>query len=381
MLNALRRAGADVESVILDEPRYIAADVAVKLFHRLFTRRKVLLDRSVRRVELLRRELTIKLQGKRYDLVFSPSSIYIPALPASTPAVFWTDAVFPDMVGYYEEFSRLTASSVAHSERVERAALDRARVAIYSSRWAADGAKRFSPKNAARIHLVPFGANVSDEPCTQDALEMIQRRRGAVKLLFAGVDWKRKGGAFALDVVRRARALGAEVELDLVGATPPEQDLAGLSGVRAHGFISKAQAEGGEKLRMLMSEAHWLILPTKAECCAVVLAEAAAHGVPALTTDVGGNGTAVLHGKTGFLFPLTAPAEQWAEKIKTFSVSPDRYVEFARAARVHYDETINWGVAGEAALSKFEAALRAGAPKRAVFAKPPFPSLTGKMSQ
>jgi glycosyltransferase involved in cell wall biosynthesis len=381
MLNALRRAGADVESLILEEPNYILRDLGTKIFHRVFTHRNFLLDRTPRRQALIRRELKAKLPGKTYELILSPSSKYIAALPSSVPAAFWTDAVFSGMIDYYPEFSGLTRGSIQQGDVVERQALDQARVALYSSKWAADGAKRFSPRNSGKIKMVPFGANLSDEPSADDIVAMIQRRRGRVKLLFAGVDWQRKGGAFALEIVKHARALGVAVELDLVGATPPPYDLVGLTDVRAHGFISKSQAEGRAKIRSLMSEAHWLILPTRAECCAVVLAEAAAHGVPALTTDVGGNGTAVLHSKTGFTFPLSAASDQWAQKIKEFHDAPERYAAMARAARSHYDQTINWNVSGETALAEFELALRQGHGKRPAFSKPPFSALTGKMSQ
>ncbi|HEY9154154.1 MAG TPA: hypothetical protein VIM69_03425, partial [Opitutaceae bacterium] len=259
MLNALRRAGADVESIILEEPNYIWGDVAAKVFHRTFTHKNFLLDRTPRRQAHLRHELEARLPGRTYDLIFSPSTQYIAALPANVPAVFWTDAVFSEMIDYYREFSGLTGGSIRQGELVERQALDRAHLALYSSQWAADGAKRFSPKNADKVRVIPFGANVSDEPSTEDAIVMIQRRSGPVKLLFAGVDWQRKGGAFALEVVQRAHALGVPVQLDIVGANPPPYDIAGMTDVRSHGFVSKSQVKGRAKIRSLMSEAHWLI--------------------------------------------------------------------------------------------------------------------------
>jgi glycosyltransferase involved in cell wall biosynthesis len=48
------------------------------------------------------------------------------------------------------------------------------------------------------------------------------------------------------------------------------------------------------------------VLPTNAECLAVVLMEATAAGLPVITTDVGALGEAVVPGETGL---LTAPGD------------------------------------------------------------------------
>lgn len=360
MVNALQRAGAQVENLVLPEPRYLFSDLMKRATHKTFFRKTYLHDRSPARLAVIRRALEAQLPGRKYDLIFSPSSKYIAVLGGISSAVFWTDACFSDMVGYYEEFSNLTQGSIDHAERVELNALNRAAAVLYSSQWAANGAARISPENAAKLRVVPFGANVSEVPTRDEALAACARRRGPVKLLFAGVDWRRKGGAFALQVLRACKGIGLDVEIDLLGAVAPDSEQLGDLIVRQHGFISKATPEGRARIRALLHEAHWLLLPTRAECCAVVLAEAAAHAVPALTTAVGGNETAVVHGETGFLFSLDRPPEIWAEKIYNLSRDPLTYRNMAIHARAHYEAALNWDVAGRRAVEVFEFVLKQG---------------------
>ena len=61
---------------------------------------------------------------------------------------------------------------------------------------------------------------------------------GERRLLFVGVDWKRKGGDFALRIAKRLNDRGIRAELTIVGGTPeiPEEmkDL-----VNVVGFVAK----------------------------------------------------------------------------------------------------------------------------------------------
>jgi glycosyltransferase involved in cell wall biosynthesis len=53
----------------------------------------------------------------------------------------------------------------------------------------------------------------------------------------------------------------------------------------------------------LYRRADAFVLPTQAECLAVVLGEAMAAGLPIITTPVGAHREAVVDGETGFLVP------------------------------------------------------------------------------
>jgi glycosyltransferase involved in cell wall biosynthesis len=56
-------------------------------------------------------------------------------------------------------------------------------------------------------------------------------------------------------------------------------------------------------LRKLYADADLFVLPTLADCLAVVLMEATAAGLPVITTNVGALPEAVLPGESGLLIP------------------------------------------------------------------------------
>jgi glycosyltransferase involved in cell wall biosynthesis len=62
---------------------------------------------------------------------------------------------------------------------------------------------------------------------------------------------------------------------------------------RLHGRLDKRNSAQRRRLEDLLRHAHVLLVPSRAESCGTVFAEAAAFGVPSLTTAVGGIPTAV----------------------------------------------------------------------------------------
>jgi glycosyl transferase family 1/glycosyl transferase family 4 len=113
-----------------------------------------------------------------------------------------------------------------------------------------------------------------------------------VRLLFVGGDFQRKGGPLLLQLMRDPY-LAERCELHLVtGANVPEQP---------NVFVHRGlQANSPELLRQF-AQADLFILPTYADCLAVVLMEATAAGLPVITTDVGALSEAVTPGKSGLL--------------------------------------------------------------------------------
>jgi glycosyltransferase involved in cell wall biosynthesis len=114
-----------------------------------------------------------------------------------------------------------------------------------------------------------------------------------VRLLFVGGDFRRKGGPALLESL--TGSLADRVELDIVTKDAVEP----RAGVRVHHGLT---ANSSQLLR-LFADADVFVLPTHADCLGVVLMEAAAAGLPVVTTRVGGVGEAVRDGETGLLVP------------------------------------------------------------------------------
>ena len=96
-----------------------------------------------------------------------------------------------------------------------------------------------------------------------------------------------------------------------------------------------------------MTEAHFLILPSRAECAAVVFAEASSFGLPSLGTKVGGIPTVIRDGKNGQTFSLYDNPEAYCDYIQALMSSRQKYNELALSSFREYSERLNWVVAGK----------------------------------
>lgn len=314
-------------------------------FSRYVTRKYWLKQREPRVLQSYADQVSRKLKDLSVDVVFSPGTIPISHLECERPIAFWTDATCAGMTNFYPGWSNLTKGSQRNANSMEQAALSRCRLAIYSSDWAAKSAKDNYEVDARKVKVVPFGANISRQQDLQDIRRLIGLRlANHCKLLFVGVDWYRKGGDIAVDIARSLNQRGLKTQLTIVGCTPPDELPAFVS---ARGFLSKTTEAKRSTLDQLFAESHFVILPTRADCVPVVIAEANSFGVPVVTSNVGGIPTVVDHGVNGAMFSTESFAEQASDFIFCAMSETSAYRQLAEGALGQYEDRLNWNVAGK----------------------------------
>lgn len=118
------------------------------------------------------------------------------------------------------------------------------------------------------------------------------------RIVFVGVEWERKGGPEMIEAFRQITDDFPHTELHIVGCDP------GLSMDRVvgHGRIPR------EQVGAHLAQADIFLMPSRSEPSAVAVVEAAAYGLPVVTTSVGANAERVLEGESGFLVPPRTPA-------------------------------------------------------------------------
>jgi glycosyltransferase involved in cell wall biosynthesis len=279
-----------------------------------------------------------------HELVFAIGTHAIPYLECDQPIVFWSDATWAVMVDFYPVYSNLSGQSLRNGHALERAALERSALAIYSSDWAARSAVEDYGLEPERVAVVPFGANTDVELSAREAGDVVAARGDRVcRLLIIAAEFERKGGPLALEVARRLNESGIATQIDVVGPWPAGLDVPPFA--RAFGFVDKSSQEGRELLGNLLLEAHFLLLPSRAECTAIVLSEAAAHAVPSLASRIGGLPTIVRDGVNGMLFDRDAGADEYAGFIEGVFGTP-AYRSLALSSLEEYRLRLNWDVAG-----------------------------------
>jgi glycosyltransferase involved in cell wall biosynthesis len=286
-----------------------------------------------------------KLNISNADAVISHIANPLAYLDCKQPIILWTDALYAGLLGFIANFSRHSAATIDHANTLTAAALSRCRLAIFSSDWAARSAIELYGTSKEKVKVVPFGANIDCQHTLPDIHDMLKRRSpSVVKLLFLGKEWERKGGETVLNVANALHAAGQPVELHLVGSHPPKTG-ALADYVYCHGYVSKHDAAGVEKITRLLSESHFLFVPSRAEAFGIVFCEANAFGLPCLTSYVGGISTIVKDHINGMTFALDTNVNVYCDYIIGLMQDYRRYEELALSSFNEYQTRLNWDVA------------------------------------
>ncbi len=342
---ALQECGFQTECIgNLRVPRSLILKVK-RLFYAKILSKTYFLDREPAILKSYASQVENSLLFTKCDMIFSPGTIPIAYLCANKPIIFWTDATFAGMINFYPSFSNLCAETIKNGNKMEQLALSKCRLAIYSSDWAANTAIQNYDVDPAKVKVVPFGANIDCKRNITDVRSIIEGKEFSVcKLLFIGVDWVRKGGNLALKIAERLNAQGLYTELHVVGCAPPFNV---PNFVRLHGFLSKRTEQGRKHLSQLFAQSHFLILPSRADCVPVVLAEACSFGLPSLVTDIGGISTAIRNGINGKIFAVEEGPDRYCEYIAALMTSKQDYQHLALSSFKEYSDRLNWSAAGK----------------------------------
>jgi glycosyltransferase involved in cell wall biosynthesis len=338
--NGLTRHGMEVHLIhTLPTPKSIAN----RLSHRFWPKlgKRYLDDRDPGILRAQAREVERQITSQDFDLILSPGTLPLAYLRTEIPMVLWTDATFASLLDYYEHFTGVCGPSIRHGHRAERLALGNARLAVYSSSWAANSAVRDYGAPAERVRVIPFGANLDRIPDREEIAARVAARSGEVcALLFIGVEWERKGGAKALAIAAELAGLGVPTTMDIVGISA---DLGNLpAGVRSHGYLRKDNPAHCALLDALFAKCHFLVLPTLSDCVPVVIAEANVNGIPAVTHDTGGISSVVLDAENGLIFEPCTPAREMAARLASVFADFKYYKEMAMSAYDRVREHQDW---------------------------------------
>jgi glycosyltransferase involved in cell wall biosynthesis len=228
-------------------------------------------------------------------------------------------------------------SVTPEQERAEATAVSAARLVVYSSQYMADRASaEFGGDLRDKVAVIPFGANCGKAPPTLTPKTPL----GPVRLLWVGSNWQRKGGEIALAAHHLLRAAGLDAELTLAGDVPAE--VKARPGLVVAGYLDKNRRREAARLEALYASAHLLVLPTRADCTPMVLAEAGTFGTPVLATDTGGIGTLVAPGVNGRLMPPAAVPADWARAIMAMTRDPAAYEALCRSSFDFARSRLTW---------------------------------------
>lgn len=181
----------------------------------------------------------------------------------------------------------------------------------------------FGPGDVVRGSLSADDAIFRSNPRSGE--ELASRRR----FLWCGRLVDHKGVDVLASAYRRYRELVDEPwDLDVVGLGPQADLLDGTEGVVRHGFVAAPDVAD------LMRRSTCFVLPSHVEPYGVVLHEAAACGLPILSTDFAGAAASfVQDAANGWVVPA-GDVEAWARAMaRVHDLSPERLGEMSDVSR------------------------------------------------
>lgn len=310
---------------------------------------------SWRQLQALGAAASQALSSVDADVILCLGGAAAPYLESRMPIVHWHDSTWHALL-------RMPTADFTHRHALlrewDQRTLDRSSLVLYAADWVRDDALLAYGADPSKIHVLPFGANVPD-PGQAEVTRSIIRRRGApVQLTFVGADWRRKGLRLAQLLTTRLNRCGVEAELAAVG---PDFDGMHFTGkwkgdggelevtdirsdpsIRLLGFVDKQSTAARQAYSDLLLRSDYLVHPAHFECFGIVLAEAAAHGLPVLALDAYGPRDVVRPGQTGHLFPPHDFVERACDVVLADRDNPDAYHTVALAARREYELKLNW---------------------------------------
>jgi Glycosyltransferase len=271
------------------------------------------------------------------DIIFAPvSKRELSFIETTIPIISLSDVTFNLLEKNYQ--LDLDEQEREWESKQELILLSKASKLIYPSEWAANSAISDYQADATKVEIIPFGANLDEPPLANEVL--LPKQTSSCRLLFVGRDWSRKGGDIAFQTLTCLGERGVNAELVVVGTTPPPEIK--HEKLRVIPYLNKNVPQQRKQLDELFLNSNFFIFPTRADCSPIVICEANAFGLPVFTTDVGGIPTIIKNGRNGYMLPLSASGEDYANLIVEKFSDKGVYENLVRSSREEYDARLNW---------------------------------------
>jgi glycosyltransferase involved in cell wall biosynthesis len=326
----------------IPRPRIVGGFIArFDKFCQAVFKKKYFRDQNRLRARYYAKFLKKKLQNESFDLIFSAaSSCEIAYLKTNLPIFKYDDSTFHQMIDYYPAYENIASFSLKEADAIEKKAIDKSVVTIYSSEWAQADSIQHYKRTTENSKVAKLGADIVEG--TQVDKNFLQSKNydGTINILFIGRHWDRKRGDLVLETLTILLDKGHNVQLTVAGCVPPVTH----ERMKVYPFLDKNKASDFEIFTQIFKESHFLFVPSLAECYGLVFCEAFAYGVPVITTNTGGIPAIVEHKVNGIALDVKADANAYANEIETLITHPDQLKAFSLKALEKFHQELNWTV-------------------------------------
>ena len=310
-----------------------------KILKRLYFR-----EREPQILKRYAKEFERLMSGQNYDLIFSPQTSELTYIESKKPMIFWVDATFAALEDELRSQYKLDNRNIKLGHYTDSVVIDKSKLAIYSSEWAAKSAIEYYKASPEKVKVVPFGANIKNElPYEVIKSNILSKQHDTCRLLFIGIDWERKGGDLLLKLMREFELLKFKAELHIVGCNP---DLGNPipKNIVVHSYIDKSSKSGLNLFNNLFLNSHFFIMLSHHEPYGLVYCEANSFGIPVIGANVGGVSTIIQDNVNGFIFNHPIDLNYLAVKVINTFNDINGYQSLSFNSYNEYITRLNWKV-------------------------------------
>jgi glycoside transferase family 4 len=265
-----------------------------------------------------------------FDIIIARDYFFIAQLETDIPIVYIGDTTLDLMKSYLQ----LSPQFIALADEIEQLAIQQATLVVYSSEWAARNAIEHYKVPLEKIKVIEFGANFTTD------YSSVPQWKECCHLLFVAKDWKEKGGEIVLETCKYLKTKGFHYKLTVIGCSIDVKD----PDVEVIGYLDKSNSKDLLLLIKKYKEANIFLMPTRFDCFGIVYAEAASFGIPSFGTDVGGVRQVIKEGINGYLLPIEAKGEEYAQQIIKLYTDKRRYKSLCILTQEDAKKRLNWKV-------------------------------------
>lgn len=289
------------------------------------------------KARIIAKKIDEYLKINHFDVIFAPTAVNDFALTSTKiPIIYLNDANVGQLLNYYPYYSGFGWLSKKETMFIEKKMLQKATANIFSSEWAANYAVNQYGIERAKIKVLKFGANLN----VPENWQFNKNLHHEITFLFLAVDWVRKRGDLAYQSIKNLKEKGYNVKMQIIGCNPDISE----DWVNIIPFLNKNKPEDLQEIQKHLLDSHFLFVPTQADCTPIAFCEAAAFGLPVISTDTGGVSAHVENRKTGLLLPQSAIAKEYADSIEHLLRDKSIIEKMSIASREKYEKELNWDI-------------------------------------
>lgn len=358
LYNALQTNGNAVDIILVKDCRYIHEKILSRIYHLYFNKflkgKKGLYNalwgiaisksyaRSVKNID-----------WNKYDAAVTISTLTSAFIKFKCPLYTWIDNTFKT-TSFNPNVGMLCSVTKKESTFIDEQCLQKATIFYTASTWLQNIVQADYPSLAAKLKVMPRGANVFIRPTFNIVQQNIQSKieDKCLKLLFISSNWYGKGGDIVLEIFQILQQQ-IPCKLTIVGNIKPinAEDLINKR-IRYVGYIPQSEKSTSTVYQQLMAESHILLVPSRADGFGNVYAEAASYGIPSIAYGIMGITESIKQDITGFTLPEQATPIDFVNTITALWNNKDGYKQLCIAAYHYAAENFDWKNNAKKLISK-----------------------------